>query len=451
MAGVDAPDPGGTNEKMDSGQARERTKFEYTITDMAPYRVYFELTTGNSGNRINRYSLGSKLRSIETFKRHIVDMKQISRSKIMVMLNSYTKANLLVETINNENGLYTAYIPKHVVCISGVIAGIPTDISTEQIKADLECEVPVVDVYRLNRYEGDRKVPSTRVSITFRASLLPEKIRLFCCVTKVQPFVQKVVFCQRCLRFNHKANNCKGYKRCERCTENHENEEEFKECQKAVRCLYCKSNTHSTGSNTCNEHKRQQQIKAVMSRRNLSFAEAREMFPIVSPNTYELLSNLHEHPTLAETVGSNNNLAEQWKETNRERVPIKPAVKTYAGEKKKQEKPYNKRKRQNADMDNQEPSTSTNIVAAVAGKKKEDGLPNGVGLENPFKVDEKERWNRIIEEANRKADLSTKDKYQAAAMSFYSELIEEDNMSDNMREKLKQAARKYFELNQAIV
>lgn len=442
----DPPDYGGTDKQTDLGQQTERTKFEYVLTDMAPYRVYFELKSGNNGARINRYSLGSKLRSVETFKRHIVDMKQISRSKIMVVLNSYSKANLLVETINNENGIYTAYIPKHVVCISGVIAGIPTEITTEQIKADLECDVPVFDVYRLNRYEEGRKVPSTRVSITFRASLLPEKVRLFCCVTRVQPFVQKVVFCQRCLRFNHKADNCKGYKRCQKCTERHDTEEEFEECSKKVRCLYCKAHTHATGSQACDEHKRQQQIKAAMSRRNLSFAEAREMFPITSPNMYDLLSNLHEHPTLAETVVSNNNLAHQWKETNRERVPMQAAVKIYSDGNRRSEKPQNKRRRQNAEAENQEAGTSN--TGAV--KKKEDKLANGVGLDNPFKVDENERWNRIIEEANRKAELNSRNKYQAAAMSFYSELYDEESMSAEMKERFKQIARKYFELNQAI-
>lgn len=38
------------------------------------------------------------------------------------------------------------------------------------------------------------------------------------------------------------------------------------------------------------------------------------------------------------------------------------------------------------------------------------------------------------------AELNIKEKYQAAAMSFYSELIEEADMSESMEEKFKQAA-----------
>lgn len=122
----DPPDTGGRSGRSDENgrQNKQRVKFEYTIRDEAPYRVYFELRggpqQGPQGGRINKFSLGSMLRELQGYKNHIIDMKQIGRNKIMVVFNSYIKANAIVEFINNENGLYTAYIPKHVVCISGV-------------------------------------------------------------------------------------------------------------------------------------------------------------------------------------------------------------------------------------------------------------------------------------------------------------------------------------------
>lgn len=360
----DPPDGGGKyKERMMNEQRKE--EFKYTTADTAPYRLYFELRKEQAGVRINRYSLGAKLRGMEMFKRHIIDMKQIGRNKIMVIINSFVKANQLLDVVNNEDGMYRAYIPKHLVCISGVITGIPTDISEEEIMNDIESDVPVVGVYRLNRFENGTKVPTNRISVTFRASCLPDKVWLFCCVSKIKPFIQKVVFCMRCLRYNHKEANCKGARRCQRCSEKHDDEDEEEEvCHKRMKCLHCKSGNHATGSKECNEHKIQQKVKDMMARKNVTYIEAREMLPINTSNMFEPLSSLDDFPSLAESLSTNNNLKEQWQQTNLPRQKITPAVKMYP-EKKKNNQP-NKRKRAAP-----EPETEQSLyTAGPSGKGK---------------------------------------------------------------------------------
>ncbi|XP_062702627.1 uncharacterized protein LOC134285589 [Aedes albopictus] len=413
--------------------------------------VYFELRggpqQGPQGGRINKFSLGSMLRELQGYKNHIFDMKQIGRNKIMVVFNSYIKANAIVEFINNENGMYTAYIPKHVVCISGVIAGIPNDITTEQIFTDLQSEVPVVDVYRLNRYVNGEKQPSNldsnRVSITFRASRLPERVRLFCCVSKIQPFVQKVVFCKKCLRYNHKAENCKGFRRCQTCSERHE-EEPYDNCQQQKKCLHCKK-PHNTGSVGCPERLRQQQIKSIMAKKNYTFVEAREMVSFTSNNIFEPLNSLQDMPTLAETLSGSSDLKAQWQQTNNPRVPITPAVKLYTEKKKK---PQNKRKRPattESTMDSPEP------LPGPSGTSKINQEENGVVLHNPHKVYEMEKWKTMLQDNRRNIEASVTNKYQNKAMSFYSELISDESVSCEMKEKVKQAVQKHFELKQTII
>lgn len=89
----DPPDTGGRSGRSDENgrQNKQRVKFEYTIRDEAPYRVYFELRggpqQGPQGGRINKFSLGSMLRGLQGYKNHIIDMKQIGRNKIMVVFN----------------------------------------------------------------------------------------------------------------------------------------------------------------------------------------------------------------------------------------------------------------------------------------------------------------------------------------------------------------------------
>lgn len=452
MTGLgDPPDTGGKKEENnnDGKQITQRAKFEYTIKDEAPYRVYFELRSGQQG-RINKYSLGSKLRGVQMYKSHIIDMKQIGRNKIMVVFNSYFRANSVVEYINNEDGMYMAYIPKHVVCISGVITGIPSDITTEDMLMDIQSDVPIVDVYRLNRYVNGKKEPSNRVSVTFRASRLPEKVRLFCCLSKVQPFVQKVVFCKNCLRYNHKADNCKGFRRCEICGDRHE-DDIYDNCQQRRKCLHCKK-THTTGSIDCPERLRQEQIKSIMAKKNYTYIEAREMVSFTSNNIFEPLNSLQDMPTLAETLSEGSNLETQWQQTNNPRVPITPAVKLYA-EKKKQQ---NKRKRSaptesTSNAENQpEPSPGPSNTSKEIQQNRNQQA-NGVALHNPHKVHELEKWKSMMQETNQKVESSVKSKYQNKAMSFYSELITEESLSAEMKEKLKQAVQKHFQLSQTII
>lgn len=453
MTGIgDPPDTGGKQE--DGKQGTQRQKFEYTIKDEAPYRVYFELRSGQQGVRINKFSLGSKLRGVQTYKNHIIDMKQIGRNKIMVVFNSYAKANSIVEHINNENGMYVAYIPKHVVCISGVITGIPCDITTDEIFADLQCEVPIVEVYRLNRYVNGIKEPSNRVSVTFRASRLPEKVRLFCCLSRIQPFVQKVVFCKKCLRYNHKSENCKSFRRCQTCGDRHD-DENYENCQQRIKCLHCKK-THATGSVDCPERLRQEQIKSIMAKKNYTYVEAREMVSFTSNNIFEPLNSLQEMPSLAETLAESSNFETQWQQTNNPRTPIKPAVKLYA-EKKKQQ---NKRKR-SAPMESSTEATSNaeNGPEPTAGpsstangiQQNRNQQVNGVALQNPHKVLELEKWKSMMHESNKKIESSVTNKYQNKAMSFYSELISDEEFGEEMKEKLKQAVQKHFQLNQTII
>ncbi|XP_055523275.1 uncharacterized protein LOC129717414 [Wyeomyia smithii] len=329
---------------------------------------------------------------MEAFKRHTVDMKMSSRNKILVFLNSYLRANQLVETVNKEGGVYTAFIPKHLVCITGVIAGIPVDIPIEQIKNDLESDVPIVGVYRLNRYEGNERVPSTRVSITFRASQLPESIRLFCCVTRVQTFQQKVIHCTNCLRFNHRGKDCKGARRCGRCTERHETNEEYEQCQQTVKCIHCKVNTHMTGSDSCSIKKKEQQIKAIMSKTNYTYVEAREMVATPNTNYYEPLNNPQDFPTVAEAAAYSSNLNQQWQKTNAPRVPVTAAVKTYT-----EKKPNNQQKRRrsnhnenNQQMDNEMNSYATDEEASSSGMSKNTEQVNGTGLKTHSKWMKKE-------------------------------------------------------------
>ncbi|XP_055614126.1 uncharacterized protein LOC129760500 [Uranotaenia lowii] len=269
--------------KQDSGK-KDKPVFNYTVTDSGPYRVYFEPRSEAAEKfpQINKFALGSALRKMAGYKNFISDMKYVSRQKIIVFLSSYNKANKLVEEINASSGEYKAYIPKHLICITGIVNGIPINLDMGEIQEDTE------------------------------------------------------IVCHKCLRFGHNTTNCKGAKRCDKCAERHENDEDFENCLNPIKCANCRSREHSSTDIDCPEKKRQQTIKMLMSKRNWTYAEAREQVTI-NQNVYAPLQNITDFPTPAESYASmtqgnfrwKDPLREQWTKTNQDRKSIQAAVKLH--------------------------------------------------------------------------------------------------------------------------
>lgn len=436
-------------------QKRAPINVEYTTADSGPYRIYFEPLI--EGDRINKFSLGSALRKMDQYRKHIVDMKQVGRNKIMVYINSYVKANSLIQDV--EAGIigdYRAYVPLHLVCVTGVIAGVPADIPIEEIQEDIVCEVPIVSVRRLNRFVDGAPTPTNRISIRFRSNVLPERIRLFCCSSRVTPFVQKLVICENCLRFNHRAANCKGKKRCERCSVQHENAEQFRNCANEAKCAFCKSTTHTSGSQDCPEKARQYNIKRLMAKQTLTYAEAREQFPVTS-NMYAPLENIDEYPALQNSFATmtegtfTNTLREQWAQTNQPRNKITPAVKIFQGKDNNKKPAGSKRPRTNSKSKDEKSNNNNKQSELNSGSEARIETVTGTALNNPFKVTEKERWEHIQQQERRKAELAASQNVKSTMMLFYTEFLNQLENSEELKRKFKSCTEKHFNLANNVV
>lgn len=424
----------------------------YNRTDQGPYRLYVELRdTLNGVRRINKYSLGSKLRKMQGYKQYIDDMKQVGRNRIMVYVSSYVKANSLMEEINqDQHGEYKAYVPVHLVCVTGIVAGIPADIPIEEIQEDMQSDVPIVSVRRMTRKEGLERVPINRISVMFRARTLPERVRLFCCSSSVKPFIQKLVVCGKCLRFNHYADNCRSNRRCGQCLAPHETEEEFNNCTKPMRCAHCKSTEHKTQDESCKEKMRQLNIKKLMAKSAITFTEAKELYPIWTQNSYELLENADEFPSLPSTYVEmsgriTNPLREQWQRTNEQRVKIQPAVKMY------KDKPKDTNKKPTGGKRPRTEEAKQTETAASSNEPEPGSQTNGVALNNVHKVTEKEKWERLTQDAKRNAETAAKRNMQSTVMSFYADFLQEIGTSEEMKRKFKVCTQKHFNLASSVV
>lgn len=415
----------------------------YNLTDAAPYRVYVELR-GKNGN-INKFSVGAMLRKIDGIRGHIIDMKYVGRFKVMVIINNFLKANLLVEKVNSQNVTYKAYVPSHLVSMTGVIAGVPVDLSEDDIKSGLDSEFPILRVSRLHRFANNERIPLARVSVTFRSNQLPDRVKLFDCPAKVLTFVRKVDLCEKCLRFGHRTTNCRGARRCNKCSEQHDDEEDYESCDNPVKCANCKSAKHTATEGVCPERKRQQNINELRAKRNLTYIEARDQVPMFSQNPFELLSNIQEFPNLSETVEANaDNLRKQWQKSNIPRESIKPAVKLWkpkqANEKNK--KKGIKRPKSNGDSEAEDSTKESGSQTGAASR-------NGVGLNNPHKTTD-EDVAKMMKEVSEKTTEQVNLRFQEQVIRFYSMFMDQGLPAD-VEEKFKDISKQCFDLSRTII
>ncbi|XP_029725192.2 uncharacterized protein LOC115265101 [Aedes albopictus] len=441
------PDKGKDQSEIDGNKMADDSapeSFMYTARDAAPYRVYVEII--DNTKRIYKFSVGSVLRKLEKYRNQITELKYLGRNKIIVFSNSWVKANLLVgETVLAEKG-YKAYIPRHLVCITGVIGGIPTDIEMEEIEQDYECAYPVVNLYRLNRWDREKgkKVASNRVSVTFRASNLPEKMKVFGSSVKVQPYVRRFVFCNNCHRFGHREESCKSKKRCGKCARIHEEAEDH--CPNEVKCLHCRKSDHRTTDPSCPSRQREISIKTMMSKKNLTYVEARELIaPLPIQNQYDVLADIAEFPALPNTFArmtagrftTRSNQPQQQRN-----VTInKPEERQLGAIKKPANDLSGGAKKMKIDEERQHLIKDRNA----------EGTSRGSGLENRHAVSERERWDNIIKKANADALETANRNVRGELANFYAALIQCSGVTEELQEKIKECSKKYLNLESIIV
>lgn len=422
---------GNTSPLTQNGNEKPKQDYYYNEKDGGPFRVYVELNNADPKISINKISVGRMLRKVFGASKHVTEIKNAGKRKVLVYLNSFPAANRLVlNTVVTAHG-YKAYIAKHLVSVTGVISGIPTDVSTDEILQDLHSLVPITDVYRFQRYVNGAKIPSTRVSVTFRSNKLPELVKLYDCSIKVEPFYRKAFLCLNCLRYNHKAVNCRSFRRCHGCGDRHESDNEYKECTKPRRCIYCKKD-HSTTDANCPERQRQNNIKSIMSKKALTFFEAKEYFPITTSNSFNALAEFMEDPKpgnnapqdFASMAGSRNN-----------KNPNKGAFR-------------NKRTETRTETTQAVCDPDSEEEARKRKKPKPSSEVHGTALNNSSKASELEKWQSKLQEARSQQDTlpqsTVNHAIQQAFQRYYSAIIADTNLKGQARENVIETSKQFL-------
>ncbi|XP_063625271.1 uncharacterized protein LOC134797005 [Cydia splendana] len=207
----------------------------------------------------------------------------------------------------------------------GIISDIETDLSEEDLLKDIESEVDIASIKRLNRLSPDGWTASESVRIGFKGSRLPPHVFLCGLRIKVRPYIFPVTQCSRCWRFGHTAKMCPANKPiCPKCGERHAN------CEtQQFTCANCRGE-HLAMSKKCPTYLKEKRIRELIREFNCTYQKALDIFVPPSPTvpetnvaTIQQTVNVHDTPDdVTESQPTYRDISRKVPETNKQsKVP----------------------------------------------------------------------------------------------------------------------------------
>lgn len=281
--------------------------FEYFPNDDGPFKVLIEIKEPTLTKfNINKINVAKTLKHLG-LANQLLDIKKTGMSKVTAYFNNASSANDLTGNINLIEKNYTAYIPRHFISVTGIVSGIPNDISVEEIMQDINAgEIPIIEVYRLTRFINKKKELTNKIAVVFRTSFLPEFVKIMRVRCHVQPFFSRVLFCEKCLRYNHKSSNCKSSAiKCKKCCSVDHKEDD---CNFRAFCFHCKEN-HLVNADNCKEREKQNHIKYIMAHNKLTYQEIMDEYDFFTKATdFNLFERSNEFPDIHESFKNKKNI-----------------------------------------------------------------------------------------------------------------------------------------------
>ena len=116
--------------------------------------------------------------------------------------------------------------------------------------------------------------PTNTFVLTFSKPSLPKYVNAAYLHLPVEPFIPSPLRCYNCQKFGHGKTSCKHGLVCARCGKDGHTDAD---CEQQPRCVNC-SGAHPAYSKECPEWAKQQTIIKIKTERNISFAEAKQIY-----------------------------------------------------------------------------------------------------------------------------------------------------------------------------
>lgn len=301
------------------------TRTHYDTTDSAPFNVHVQRVTEspNDGTTLHPIIFGKFLKHNSIHNVVIGSVKRIGRNRVSLAFNNHTDANAFIshESLNKNN--LKAFIPTYNVSRMGVIRGVPTDISPEEI---MECTTlpngcgKILKVRRINFKEIVNGAPvwkpTQTVVVTFDGQVLPDRIYMCYTALQVQLYTYPTIQCYNCCRFGHTKLQCRSKPRCFKCGQEHSGDS----CdihEDSLSCCSC-GGAHYATSKSCPEYTRQTKIKHSMADKCISYAEASRTHPPLT-QSYAAVLTTNKDQSIPSTIN-------QVPSSSRKTVFLKPRL-----------------------------------------------------------------------------------------------------------------------------
>ena len=134
---------------------------------------------------------------------------------------------------------------------NGVLKGVPTDITEEVIKEELEKQ-GYADTEPKRYLKANRPTSAVKVRFATQKDLekaIQHRVLIDHLTIKVETISSRVsvISCYNCLKFGHKAAECTGSRSCRQCSEPFD--ESHDNCEKRTKCVNCKGEHRSMDKN----------------------------------------------------------------------------------------------------------------------------------------------------------------------------------------------------------
>lgn len=286
-----------TPQMTPSVASSERSRYEKS--DPGPYTVHVQYDSESLGATLHPVSFGQFLQSHHREFPNVIDgsVKALGRNRVTVSFHSFQDANDFLDFQTLTNKKLKSFIPSFNVTRVGIVKGLPTEWSPEDIINNVKVPVGcgrVIKSRRLNfkktnKQDGSFKwLPSETVVLSFDGQVLPP--RVYACYNsfKVDLYTFPTIQCFRCCRFGHIKEKCRSSPRCFRCGGEHFGDS----CEaESPYCVNCKGEgIHLATSKSCPEFLRQTNIKQSMAEGNISYSEADKLHPTVNKSFANVVS-----------------------------------------------------------------------------------------------------------------------------------------------------------------
>jgi len=200
-----------------------------------------------------------------------VDIKPLRDGSLMITCSDAKQRNDMIKMTNLGGREIKCFVWGQKKTVQGVITGISTELTTEEILENVS-GAKVVKARRLLYLKNGTKQESLSILLQFQEEMLPTRVKVGFMSFQVRPYVPPPLRCFKCQRFGHVAAICRGKQRCGKCGgEDHE----YGKCNEGTKnkCCNC-GGEHSAVYKGCEAHKRAADVQRIRVEGKMTYAEA---------------------------------------------------------------------------------------------------------------------------------------------------------------------------------